>query len=245
MLVSDLIYAAMRAARKHQLPGLQASTDGKSDCLTILNQILDEWSARKAYAFNHSFTAFTLTPNHAPHLIGPGLTSPDFAAALRPLRIESAAVILNTATPPTDRPLTIRDDAWWANQRLKTLTSTFPTDLYYSPDVPSGALYLWPVPTVAYGLRLQAQVTPAPFANVGATVTLPPAYARALTLTLAEEICMWWGLELPPQLPMKAAQARRTVQGNNISSPAIATTDAGANHGRGSGGFNYLTGGLG
>lgn len=213
-----------------------------------LNRLLDRWQALRRYAFNQTFRSFTLTPNHAPTLIGPGLTAPNFDSAPygRPVRIESAALILNTSNPPTYLPLNIRDDDWWANNRVRSLTSTVPTDLYYSPDFPNGTLNLWPNPTFAYGLSLETWV------NVQAidldndlTVVpgLPPSYNAGIVLSLAELLTIVFGKPMPPDLPNRAKEARAAMESNNLASPRMASADYGTGAGRGNGGgFNWASG---
>lgn len=211
-------------------------------CLTRANNLLDEWASRRVYAYNNNFTLFTLTPGHGPHLIGPGLASPDFAAAQRPIKVEGATIVLtNLVTPVDTAPLGIRDDDWWNNQRVKTLQSSIPTDLYYSPDWPNGALNLWPVPNFAYQLRLETWVLISQFATINDTFSLPPAYRKAIMLTLAEELCGPFGKQPSPLLLLKAREARKAVQGNNIASPRISTSEAGQG-GKTNAGFNWLIG---
>jgi hypothetical protein len=210
--------------------------------LRILNRKVDKMAARKVYVYNISFQAFTLTPNHAPHLIGPGLVAPDFAATQRPMRIEGAALILNTTTPNVDAPIRIRDDEWWKKQSVKGLKTAIPKDLYYSPDWPNGALNFWPVPTFAYGVRLELWGLIPQFVALTDAFNLPPGYKDALVLTLAEACCRPWGRPLMPDLVADAAKARADIQTANISSPRIASADYGTS-GRARGGFNYYTGG--
>ena len=212
-----------------------------------LDRIIDSWAARKAFAYASKFTQYTLTVGHQPHLIGPGLSAPDFAAP-RPVRIESASLVLTDSTPNVDSPIQLRDAAWWANQRVKSLTSSVPTDLYYEPDSPSGALYLWPIPAYAYGLRLEtwSVLTAVPLdANGNPDPTqpfvAPQGYENAISLTLAEECCDSYGRPMPPSLPGRASRARTVVFGNNIHSPRISSADYGA-QGKTRGGFNWMTG---
>jgi len=213
-------------------------------CLTRANNLLDEWAARKVYAYNVNFAVYTLTAGHGPHLIGPGLASPDFNVSQRPIKIEGATIILtNLVTPVDTAPLGIRDDAWWKNQRVKSLQSNIPTDLYYSPDWPNGALNLWPVPNFAYQLRLESWVLLTQFASINDTFSLPPAYRKAIMLTLAEELCGPFEKQPSPMLILKARDARKAVQGNNICSPRITTSEAGQG-GMARRGFNWLTGGV-
>jgi hypothetical protein len=218
------------------------------------NRIIDSWFARKVYAFSQTFAYYTLTPNHAPHLIGPGLSSPDFATpngATRPTVINSASLVLTGSTPSVDAPMNIRDKDWWANERVKSLTSNVPTDLYYEPDFVSGQLNFWPVPAYAYGVRLEmlvafAQIpTSGGSPNLSATFSAPPGYELALLLTLAEELCTAYEKPVPLQLAKQAARARTAILTNNINSPRTSSADWGTRgrwRARGSD-FNYYTGG--
>jgi hypothetical protein len=220
-----------------------SAADGQM-ALRWLNRRLNAWAALKRYAYNVSFTEYTLTPNHQPHLIGPALNPPDFAAAQRPVRIEGAALVLNNVTPNVDLGLNIRDDAWWQAQTVKSIATTTPTDLYYSPDWPNGALWLWPVPTFAYGLRLEVWGLISAFVTLNSVFTLPLGYESALVLTLAEDLCRPFGRPLTQDLRDAAREARAALQTNNIKSPRIASADYGSSGSRGGrrGGFNYYTG---
>lgn len=244
MTAGDIIYAALRISRVLQMPGFGASPeDLTNDGLPTLNDIVDEWSGRRAYAWAETFSAFTLTPGHSPHLIGPGLSSPDFAVSQRPVRLDKngAALILNDVTPNVDQPITVRDADWWNNQRVKSLTTNVPTDVYYEPDFPNGALYFWPIPDFAYGVRLRLRVTLGQFATTSATLTAPPAYAKALKLTLAEDLCLTYGVPVPPTLPQRAAAARKAITVNgSIQSPRMAIDGAGMSRKRSD--FNYYSG---
>ncbi len=122
--------------------------------IDFLNQQINYWAARACYAYTTTFQVHSLTPGHQPHQIGPGFTAPDFAAPIRPVDIESAAVILSGPTP-VDVPIRLRDRAWWAANQVKTLQSTFPTNLYYEPDYPNGQLWFWPIANAAHSVRIR------------------------------------------------------------------------------------------
>jgi hypothetical protein len=245
LTLTNVLYAAAREARVIKHAGGVLNANGLADGLLIANQIVDEWAARRAYAWSDSFTLFTLTPPHNPYLIGPGLSSPDFAAATRPERIEQngAALVLTNISPAVDLPLNIRDADWWNNQRIKTLATNVPTDLYYEPDNPNGSLFFWPVPNFAYGVRLRLRNVLAQFALVTTVFSAPQAYLRALTLTIAEQYCAWYGLAPAPDLAMRANRARNSAQVNNIKSPRIASADFGTRGTRTTADFDYYSGG--
>jgi hypothetical protein len=209
-----------------------------------LNRILDSWRSKKVYAYNVEFNSYVLTAGHQPHLIGPGLVTPDFDAP-RPARIENAALILAGSTP-IDKPLTIRDDDWWAARRIKTVTSSIPTDLYPSFGWPNVALYLWPIPTAAHSLRLETwtSIDKITEADLDTDFAAPYGYELATMLTLAQALCRPMAKEVPATLAMDAKSARDTVIKSNAKSPRISLTPYMETKSR-RGDFNYLVGGPG
>jgi hypothetical protein len=236
----DLLYISFRESRVLKRPQGLNSDSELLDGLIFLNQQIDYWSARGCYSWTTSFQQFTLTPNHQPHLIGPDLTAPDFAVNQRPVRIVSANVIL-PGNATTDVPVVIRDNAWWAAKSTKNQTSTFPTDLYYEPDVPNGQLWFWPIATGSYSVRLEGAVLLQQFGTLDDCFIAPQAYQAAITLTLAEELVDLWGTEMPPNLARRAMKARDALQSNNYLPPRIASADWGTAS-RARPDFNYQTG---
>ncbi len=240
----DIVTDALLEIEAYGPGDLPVSASDAKLAMRITNRELDAWAGRKAYVYTVTFNAYTLTPNHQPHLIGPGLAPPDYAATQRPQRIEGANLILNTVTPNVDLPINIRDAAWWDNERIKDLKTNVPTDLYYSPDWPNGSLWLWPIPNFPYGLRLECWGLIPQFVSLDDPFSLPPGYRKALVLTSAERYCRPWGRPAMPDLIADAKQARSDIQTNNVKSPRISSADYGAS-GSSSGrrpGFNYYSG---
>ncbi len=236
----DVLYIAFREARILKRPQGLNSDSELMDGLIFLNQQIDYWSARGCYSWTTTFQEFTLTPNHQPTLVGPGLAPPDFGLDPRPVNIVSASVILPGNTT-TDIEIKIRDNAWWASKSVKNMTSTFPTDLYYEPDVPNGQLWFWPIAISGYGVRLETQVQLGQFSSLDSCFIAPPAYQAAVTLTLAEQLVDIWGTEMPLNLARRAMKARDALQSNNFLPPRIASADWGTSS-RTRADFNYMTG---
>lgn len=215
----------------------QGETPNAADAafvLSKLNRILDQWAAKKIFAFAEQFVEYNLVPNLSPHTIGPSGT---FVVPVRPVRILGAALTLNTVVPAVDCPLNLRDGDWWNNQRVKTLATNVPTDLYYEPDMPNGSLFFWPVPNFAYKMLLRTWQSVAAFATLATNYALAPGYEEAITMTLAAAL-------LGPNsqgLALQAREAVAAIQGNNSKSPRIATADVGMS-GRRRETFNYYTG---
>jgi len=243
MQAKDVLYIAFREARILLRPQALNSNNELLDGLIFLNQQIDYWAARACYAWTTTFTTWTLTPGHQPHLIGPGLLAPDFAVNQRPVRIHSANLILTNTTPNVDVPIKLRDNAWWAANRVKAIQSSIPTDLYYEPGMPNGALWFWPVPNTGYGLRLEGMVVLQQFVTLTDTFIAPQSYLAAVSLSLAEELSDIWGTTPGPNLARRALKARDALQSNNNLAPRISSADWGT-FSSPTADFNYQTGTL-
>lgn len=217
IVTNALLEAGIVAAG--EIPSADDATWG----LQKLNDLLDEWASRKAYVYATVFEVFTFPSDTAPITIGP---TGQWEWNQVPVRIESAATILNNGDA-VDVPMRIRDAAWWANQRVKSIESNVPTDLYYEPDQPNGSLYFWPVMNINDQARLGLWMLLAQLAGLGTAMVLPPGYRQAITLSLAEALCPSFSREPSPTLVRRAMTARKAIQGNNAQSPRIATADYG------------------
>jgi hypothetical protein len=231
-------------------PGENPDPSEAQFALTRLNKIVDSWNTKRVYIYANQLLDFIITPGLQPHTIGPTPTgnpqppAPTFVIkGSRPVRISNANIILNNVFPAVRNPLKIRDSDWWAGQRLQGITTTLPTDLYYSADWPNGSLFLWPVPSFAYGLELELETILQGFNALGDTFTAPPGYPLALELTLAELLCPSFERQPSPVLISAASEARRAIAGLNAQAPRIALDEFKSSSGRPAPSFNYRTGG--
>jgi hypothetical protein len=238
----DLIKGAMMeigALAQGETP----STDDQAWVLQKIQRLVDQYNARKPMVYNVNFTVFTLNPPTTPldpTTIGPG---GDFDVSQRPVTIESIGLILDDSNPGVELPLNPRDDAWWANNRIKGLTSTLPTDYYYSPDWPLGKIFFWPVPTASHRVRLQTRQVIAEITAYNQAFTMPPAYWDLIIYDLATSIGPSFGREPSSTMIALRQKALKAVQINNIESPRMAN-DAPSSIPQGSGApdFNFLDG---
>lgn len=193
--------------------------------LSQLIRLINNWNAEEITVWTVDFSLFTLPTNTSPITIGP--SGADFTVTARPVSVDGATLVLNTSSPPVDVPITLRDDDWWLGQSVKTLTSTVPTDLYYSPSFPNGSLYFWPVPTVAYQVRLELRIILTEAITLDTMVNLPPGYRDALTRTLSEIIAVPFGKIVPEPAAKLAREARARIWANNDPEPNLTTIDYG------------------
>lgn len=217
----------------------EALTDAQADWgLSVLARILDDWNAERLKVWAALFLTETMTPSLSPHTIGPTGT---WVVAQRPVSIEHMDIILSTGVRT---PVTIRNAAWWANQRTPELTSSLPTDLYYQADWPDGKAFIWPIPTIAYDVELQVRVLLDTTVGLTTTFTLPPGYEDALTLTLAEAVAPGFGKQIHPETRRRATLGRARIESNNADIPYLKTQDSGMPERRSPSytTFNYLNG---
>jgi hypothetical protein len=210
-------------------------------CLSRLNQLFDNWNATTEAIYVNNFSTYTFVANQQDYTIGP--TGSDFTmATARPTQLLGANVILDTVSPSVRNPITLRDYQWWMNLTVRSVTTTFPTDVYYAPDWPNGTLHFWPKPTQPYGLELVSSLTLGQV-TLSDTVNLPMGYQNALVLTLAEDVASMFGRQPTPLTMTKAREARARIFQVNDFTPRIRTQDAGmpSNH-RNRSNFNYRTG---
>lgn len=234
----DIIKAAMQEIGA-LAPGEAPSNDDQAWVLQKLQRLIDRYNARLPMIYNVNFSVFTLQVNHQPHTIGP---TGDFAVNQRPVDIPSVGLILTNQTQ-VELPLNRRDQDWWAGQSLKGLTSTLPTDFYYSPDWPNGSIYFWPIPTAVNQVRIQSRLVLTEITSYSANFSMPPGYWDAVVYPLAISLCPSFERTASPELQMLARDSVKAIQANNISSPRLmndSPTQSGQNRSRPD--FNFLTG---
>lgn len=243
MTVGDLCNNAAQELGVTQ-PGETLDADNLVAVRNILRRLLNFWNADRRAVYATKFEQFTLIPNPPNNYItiGPG---GQFDTTLRPVSIDGANLILTPSTPPVNTSLKIRDFQWWLKQTTPTLTSSYPTDLYYQPDWPLGKLFFWPVPTFAYDVQLMSRVVLNDTVDTDDDFDLPQGYENAITLTLAEMSRRIFGKPIMPDLTRDATMARAAIFNNNDQTPVLITYDAGMSPSKNGGtraDWNFLTG---
>lgn len=224
----DLLTGALRELGVIDLTDAAPPAELTALALSLVNRILDDWNADRGavYANVHSaLVPFAAGVN--PHSIGAS-GSPTWAVSgHRPVSIEGIRVTTDggqTYLPP----LTPRDADWWHALAAPGVQSPYPTDYYYDPTWPLGAIYFYPTPAAGAMAQLYYRIVLAQLA-LDDTVSYPPGYASALIETLKERL-----VELPmfasaatPAIKETAVRARARAFGNNAPVPALVTADAG------------------
>ena len=219
--------------------GETPSNDDQAWVLQKLQRLIDRYNADRAKIYNVNFTTFTPPASTQPITIGPTGT---LSVNQRPVEIPSIGLMLANTSPQVKLYLNRRDQRWWAQNRVPQLTSTLPTDYYYSPDWPNGNLYLWPIPTQVNNLLIEMRTVLSEFtaySGNGGTFTLPPGYWDAVVYDLACDIAPSFERPVSPDLRANQMRAIRAIEQNNVKSPRGRTGDAGMPGVNTRGGFNY------
>lgn len=233
----DLIAAALKDIGV-LAAGETSTAEEAEDARLALNRLLDQWAAEKLTIHAVTRTTATLTANQASFTVGPGGN----INIVRPVFFEKVKYIDTSTSPTTEHSLgePLTEEAWAAVPQ-KALTGTLPSAVYYSPTFPLGTLYPLPIPTSAtlqWAVYHWAAVTS--FAALTTTVSLPPAYERALVKNLALEILPSYPGRQLDQLLLKQAQDSFTVLKRSNTRLSDLSFDRGALVG-GGGGYSIYT----
>jgi hypothetical protein len=223
--------------------GENIDPDEAADGLAVLNEMLESWSAERLLVFNIQRLIFNLVNGVQTYKMGQdGVGVNDFNTP-RPAKITRVSVIslANAALPLELQMQYTTDEKIWQEVRVKAIQSSLPRVCYDDCAMPNRNLNYYPVPTSVYAT--QTAIYPwsalAAFPDLVTPLTFPPGYARAIALSLAEELQPEFGGQLSPMVVQKAMKARQTLRAMNAPSmnretdPVLLDTKSGT--------YNWLT----
>lgn len=239
--MSDTVRDILREALEElgiQAPGQTFANERAATALARYNRLLDAWNAEPGKTvYADQWLPYTFTPDLAPHTWG--ASGATWTIASGPTRIHGARMFLDS-TPDVASPITLRDAAWWNNQRVPDLSTSFPTDLYPDYTWPNASLYFWPVPATAYTVELWTRIMLAQV-TLNDSFTMPPGYRRAHVFSIAEECADAFGVQISDRLEREAMKARGVIYGVNAQRRPLTTRDAGMPNRTRTKSYNYLT----
>lgn len=195
--------------------------------LRLLNTIIERWRLDRRLVYVVLIDRHTLTANQASFTIGP---SGDFLAD-RPIKITKGNIVITGGSIEERHPLEIIETAEeWGNVSSPDDTGDSLSDyLFYQQTFPDGTLYLYPYPTLAYDLELFTWKQLAKFKSLDHQFEFPDGYYDALMLSVAERLCIPYGvpLEVRSMIQDAASEARADIKSINVQAPMISTIDSG------------------
>ena len=188
----DMIESAMRLIGA-LARGQSASDDEHEDGLAVLNNILDSWNQRRELIYEVSRNEFVLTADQNPHTIGLAVAggSAGDIGVVRPQMIENVSV--SPANQSTELPVNILTRDEYRDIPNKTLSASYPTDLWYEREWPLGKIWLYPKPSGAAKLIFYVWKQLPSGMELDDRFSVPPGYLRAIRYNLAVDIASEYG----------------------------------------------------
>jgi hypothetical protein len=241
----DLIQLTLKSAGVLGV-GQSALAEDYNDAFDVLNGLLAQWSRRR-WLIWHLIDTFVVADGSPSYTIGiAGGIVGDFAVP-RPDRIEAAFVRLLVSSPanPVDIPLTVLQSREDYNRfPLKTLSTNFPSAIFYDSAFPIGQVFPFPIPragTVEIHLSIKETLTQ--FTSFTQAINMPPEYLEAIWTNLTVRLAPIYQYETRPEVVALAKASLATIRGANTQIPRL-TMPRGLVSGRsGSGGFPAFGGG--
>lgn len=224
--------------------GEQVSAADIADGLRRLNAMVSSWSIQPLTIPVVAREVFPVVSNVGVYTIGAGA---DFDT-IRPSRIESASLLLNSASPPTEVPCGIMTEQGWQALQTKDLTSTQWTQVYYEPTYTTsnwGTVTLWPIPTTADNdLVLYFKQPLVEFVNSTTSYQVPPGYEEALVYNLAVRLAGPHGMPVPDDVRVLATQSRGHIKRANMPVAELGNDFSSIGSSGQKYGYNIMTGNM-
>jgi hypothetical protein len=195
--------------------GEAPTTQERTDALEAMNAMLDSWRNERLMCYAIRTENLTLVGNQASYTIGPAGN----LNTTRPVEILDAYVLDNNYS----YPVRMIDEYEYANIRAKASTSTWPDYAYYQPSMPTGTLFVYPVPASGSTLVLLTRTPVLAFA-LGDTVSLPPGWEDALAYNLAIRLAPEFEATVTPDVMRIARETKNNIKRMN-STPLKAYTE--------------------
>jgi hypothetical protein len=224
---ADFIKSALRLVGALR-SGLNLANDELNDCKTVLNDLLDAYSAERVMipavtiqTLDQNQVALTLKASQAAYKLGNVNGTEDFLLN-RPSRVERVSVLYSAGqATPAEKQMEMYDDVQWQGIANKSTPSLLPQVCFVDSSnavFPDMVLFFWPVPTQANPVILYLWTVLQLFPSLTAQFLFPPAYARMIRYNLAVDLAAEFPCDMTklPLVQKIAAQAKATVIGMNV-----------------------------
>lgn len=194
-----------------------------------LNRMIDRWNADRLNIYYMADDSYAWTTSKQSYTIGPTLA--DFTA-VRPAKIERANLIVVSTDPDYRKPLEVIDVSDYSEITVPAQSGSEPDRIYYKATYPNGTIYPWPYPendadVLLNKLELFTWAQLSALAALSASIYLPPGYEDAITLSLAEKLCIPFEKAVPQALAREASKARGIIKSLNANPAKLKTRDSG------------------
>ncbi len=197
MQAQDLVNGALRligAIASGETP----STSEASDGLTLLQQMLDSWSAEELLVFATTTQNVSMTANTG-----------NYTLATRPVKILAAELLVGTM----NFPLEVVGPQAWAAAPDKTDVSAHMKRIYCDYGYPTATLHVAPVPnSTTASVNLYQTTDLATLASETTTFSMPEAYSMAVMYNLAVLVAPQYGRAVDGAVLATAQQTKAALK---------------------------------
>src|SRR5574343_1720344 len=155
--VESIINGALRLLKVKQAGEVCTAEEG-ADGLIALNDLIEEWNNSPLMQPAKTKLTQILTPNDGEYTFGTGGNT-----STRPIKIHSAYI---RDSGNIDYKVRLIGNEEYSDIMFKTVTSTYPCNLYYRASYPLGVANLYPIPTAANTLHLECQAALSAYTDV-------------------------------------------------------------------------------
>ena len=197
-------------------PGEQIASADAQRCLSVLNDMLDNWSNLTLSCYNILEQSFVLVPGQQSYTVGPG----GEISGQRPIKILDGpgTAYVQDFNGNNYGVTVVPKDQWnLYGNRSELITSDFPDTLYYDPQFPLGIVNLMPIPTIGYTMFFDSYSQLGGFADLFAQMELPPGYKRAITTNLAMAVKPYFKTaQIDPLIVAEALKTHGDIKRSNM-----------------------------
>jgi hypothetical protein len=179
--------------------------DQSAHALRVLNRLLGRWASRRLLLPVLSDVSVTLDGS-ASYTMGP--TGADVTTP-RPMRIESARLVLND----TEYPVRVLNQQERNAIADKTLTG-LPAAVWYEATLTNGTLHVYPIGSSGT-LKLNCRAVLTNVVGLEQELTLPSVYEDALVPALADACAASYQIKTPPDVLRRAAAGVAAIKASN------------------------------
>lgn len=198
--------------------GETAESDDAVDGLSVLNELLDNWSTERISVYGIANEAYDLQAGVKTYTYGPG---GDFNAD-RPVHIRDPFSIVDGVS----RQIKLVPQEIYDRITLKDQPGSWPDRALFVNSYPLAEITFWPVPTAVVSVQIPVSRQLTHINDLTTIILLPPGYLRALRYSLAVDLWPEYSNASTDINTIKsiAIGSKADIQRNNQTDP-IATFD--------------------
>jgi hypothetical protein len=186
--------------------GETPSADTANDALVALNQMIDSWSTERLAVYSTQTQIFTWPANEVKRTLGP---SGDFVG-VRPILVDDSTYYV--APNGVSYQINILNEMQYNSIAVKTVTASYPQQLYVNMTYPDIEMYVYPVPSQPLEWHIVSVRELSQPATLTTELHFPPGYMRAFAYNLACELAPEFGVEPSLQVQRIAMTSKRNLK---------------------------------